>query len=216
MKAKRIINTKFCEVYFGLFAPCLIFYESLYADDRNRLAISFILFEVYITLNKSVGLGNRYGFYFSESPHKLIFIWKDYFKKVFMPWAYVLVERQLMTNENDIIHSSDNLLQSRTDVMFKAKQMKDICIRKYNCNNISYEYYVTYIIKRPYIFRNCSWFNNISYEIYTTLDKDSFTEEDKKNLNYCDSLIINTKHNIAIEHLINLNIAAKLNALKPF
>ena len=215
MKTINILNTKLCEIYFGLFAPCIMFHKSMFDDDRNRLVISLIIFKLYIALNKSVGLGSVYGFYFSETPHKLILVWNDKYKKIFMPWTMVLVERALMTNNNEIIHSSDNPLLSRTDVMFKANELKDICVRNYNCNNISYEYCLAYIIKRPFIFKKCSWFNNESYEIYTTLHKDCFTENDK-NLKHCDKLIINTKYNIAIEHLINLNIVSKLNSPNQF
>ena len=204
MKTFKLLNTKLCEIHFGLFAPCLIIYKNGYSHD-NRLTLSLILFKIYLTLNKYKKDTNKvtmYGFYFKSDPASFIFIWNDYSNSWLMPWTKVLVKRQLLT-VNDIIFLRDNECLSLAEIkdLMQDKEIAELCTRHYNYNDIEYKYYVTYIVKRPAIFKRFKLFDSESFEIYTTLAKPlknhSFTR-----------FKTGTKYNIAIPHQINTEIAA--------
>lgn len=204
MKDKLIFKSNFLEVYFGLFAPCLMIYKNGYSND-NRLTLSLILFKIYLTLNKYKKDTNKvtmYGFYFKSDPASFIFIWNEYNKSIIMPWCNVLIKRQLLTS-NDIILLKDNECLSLGDIkeLMKDNEISELCTRHYKYNDIDYKYYVTYIVKCPVIFKKLKWFSTSSFEIYTTLSKPlknhSFTR-----------FKTGTKYNIAIPHQINIEIAS--------
>lgn len=212
MKSFNILKSKLCEIHFGLFAPCLLLYKNGYNND-NRLTLSLILFKIYLTLNKYKKNTNKvtmYGFYFKSDPASFIFIWNDYNKSWLMPWNLVLIKRRLLTS-NDIILliPEDNECLSLGDIkeLMKDNDISELCTRSYKYNDIDYKYYVTYIVKCPAIFKKLGWFSTSSFEIYTTLSKPlknhSFTR-----------FKTSTKHNIAIPHQINIEIAAIES--KPF
>lgn len=204
MKSFVILKSKLCEIHFGLFAPCLLLYKNGYNND-NRLTLSLILFNIYLTLNKYKKNTNKvtmYGFYFKSDPASFIFIWNDYNKSWLMPWTLVLIKRQLLTS-NDIILLTDNKCLSFSDIkeLMKDKEISELCTRHYKYNDIDYKYYVTYIVKCPAIFKKLEWFSISSFEIYTILSKPlkhhSFTK-----------FKTSTKYNIAIPYKISTEIAA--------
>lgn len=209
MKLITLLNTKSCVGYFGLFAPCLMFYMNGYGN-YNRITISLIFFKFYLILNKSKQNNidvSMYGFYFKSDPDAFILCCNNYYKSILMPWTQVVVKRQLMTS-NDIIFETDNDCLSNAEIkeLMSDKELKELCTRYYNCNGKTYKYYVTYIIKRPALFKHIPIFNNESFEIYTTLDTPI---EGKSRLK------MNTKYNIAIEKQINAQIAA-FDSSEPF
>lgn len=205
MKSFNILKSKLCEIHFGLFAPCLIIYKNGYSHD-NRLTLSLILFKIYLTLNKykkDIDKVTMYGFYFKSDPASFIFIWNDYSKSWLMPWTKVLVKRQLLTS-NDIILLQDDeclSLSKIKELMKTDKELAELCTRHYKYNDIEYKYYVTYIVKRPAIFKRFKLFDSESFEIYTTLlqplEPHAFTR-----------FKMSTHYNIAIPHQINTEIAA--------
>lgn len=211
MKSFNILKSKLCEIHFGLFAPCLIIYKNGYSHD-NRLTLSLILFKIYLTLNKykkDTDKVTMYGFYFKSDPTAFVFIWNDYSKSWLMPWTNVLVKRQLLTSNDIILLQDDECLSLSTikKLMKNDKELAELCTRHYKYNDIEYKYYVTYIVKRPAIFKRFKLFDSESFEIYTTLAKPlnnhSFTQ-----------FKTGTKYNIAIPHQINTEIAALES--KPF
>ena len=210
MKSFRILKSKLCEIHFGLFAPCFLLYKNGYSND-NRLTVSLILFNIYLTLNKykkDTKEVAMYGFYFKSDPASFVFIWNDYSNSWLMPWTKVLVKRQLLTS-NDIILLQDDECLSLGNIkeLMKDKELAELCTRHYNYNDIEYKYYVTYIVKRPVIFKRFKLFDSESFEIYTTLlqplHNHTFTR-----------FKMGTKYNIAIPHQINTEIAALES--KPF
>lgn len=211
MKSFNILKSKLCEIHFGLFAPCLIIYKNGYSHD-NRLTLSLILFKIYLTLNKHKKATDKvtmYGFYFKSDPSSFIFVWNDYSKSWLMPWTKVLVKRQLLTSNDIILLQDDECLSlgKIKELMKTDKELAELCTRHYKYNDIEYKYYVTYIVKRPAIFKRFKLFDSESFEIYTTLAKPlknhSFTR-----------FKTGTKYNIAIPHQINAEIAAI--ASEPF
>lgn len=207
MKTFKLLNTKLCELYFGLFAPCIMFYKNGY-NNTNRLEISLILFKIYLSLNNTerddydVGM---YGFYFKSDPSAFICIWNGRSKSFLMPWVNVLVKRQLLT-VNDIIFLTDNeclsLVESRE--LMQDKEIAELCTRYYQYGDIKYKYYVTYIVKRPVLFKRFKLFDSESFEIYTTLNEPlpnhSFTH-----------FKMSTKHNIVLQYQINIELASMLS-----
>lgn len=209
MKDKIILKSNFLEVYFGLFAPCLLYYNNGYVHN-NRIVISLIFFKLYFNIggaNKQDSESEIYGFYFKSDPDAFIICWGDYCKTFLMPWINVLINRYLLTTD-DIILPIDNdcLSLKELDEYIHNEKTEALCTRYYSCNGKTYRYYVTYIITRPALFKHIPLFNNDSFEIYTTLDKPI---EGKSRFK------MNTKYNIAIEKQINSQIAA-FDSSKPF
>ena len=204
MKSFTLLNTKSCVGYFGLFAPCLIFYKNGYGN-YNRITISLIFFKFYLILNSSKQDDldtSMYGFYFKSDPTAFVFIWNGYSKSWLMPWTKVLVKRQLLTSNDIILLQDDECLSlGKIKELMKDKELAELCTRHYNYNDIEYKYYVTYIVKRPAIFKRFKLFDSESFEIYTTLmqplEQHTFTR-----------FKMSTKYNIAIPHQINAEIAA--------
>ena len=204
MKDKLIFKSNFLEVYFGLFAPCLLYYNNGYVHN-NRIVISLIFFKLYFNIgcsNKQDSEAKIYGFYFKSNPDAFIFCWNTYSKSWLMPWTKVLIKRQLLTS-NDIILLKDNECLSLSDIkeLMKDKELAELCTRYYKYNDIEYKYYMTHIIKRPIIFKRFKLFDSESFEIYTTLlqplKQHTFTR-----------FKMSTNYNIAIPHQINVQIAS--------
>jgi hypothetical protein len=204
MKDKLIFKSNFLEVYFGLFAPCLLYYDNGYVHN-NRIVISLIFFKLYFNIGSSTKQDSEadiYGFYFKSDPDAFIFCWNTYSKSWLMPWTKVLVKRQLLTSNDIILLQDDECLSlgKIKELMKTDKELAELCTRHYKYNDIEYKYYVTYIVKRPAIFKRFKLFDSESFEIYTTLAKPlknhSFTR-----------FKTGTKYNIAIPHQINTQIA---------
>ena len=210
MKTFKLLNTKLCELYFGLFAPCIMFYKNGY-NNTNRLEISLILFKIYLSLNSTERDDydvSMYGFYFKSNPSTFIYIWNGHSKSFLMPWVNVLVKRQLLT-VNDIIFLRDNECLSLAEIkdLMQDKEIAELCTRYYQCGENKYKYYVTYIVKRPVIFKNIKWFNifdNELFEIYVTLDEPLPTH----NFTHFK---MSTKHNIVLQYQINIELASMLS-----
>ena len=204
MKDKIIFKSNFLEVYFGLFAPCLLYYNNGYIHN-NRIVISLIFFKLYFNIggsNKQDSEAEIYGFYFKSDPDTFIFCWNNYYKSILMPWTQVVVKKQLMTS-NDIIFETDNDCLSNAEIkeLMSDKEIKKLCTRYYKYKDISYDYYVVLVVKRPVIFKRIDLFNSVSFIVYTTLAKPL----SKHNFTHFN---MNTKYNIAIPHQINVQIAS--------
>lgn len=210
MKTFKLLNTKLCELYFGLFAPCIMFYKNGY-NNTNRLEFSLILFKIYLSLNSTERYDSdisMYGFYFKSNPSTFIYIWNGHSKYFLMPWVNVLVKRQLLTSNNIIfLRGNECLSLAESRALLQDKEIAELCTRYYQYGDIKYKYYVTYIVERPAIFKNIKWlklFDTDSFEIYTTL------AEPLPNHNFTH-FKTNAKHNIALQHHINVEIASMLS-----
>ena len=125
MKDKKIFSNSNFEAYFGLFAPCIVYYRNGYVNN-NRLVISLIFLKLYFNIGKSNSNNSdakMYGFYFDSDPDSFIVAWNTYYKSWLMPWTKILVNRQLLTS-NDIILLKDDKCLSLDKIKELMKELK--------------------------------------------------------------------------------------------
>ena len=201
----KLIRTKKFEMDLGLFGPELTYHTNDYPGDNARLVISLILFKLYITLPwnskaKSFTPYTSYGVYSESDPDRLVFIWGNKVKALYMPWVRVLVSRTLLDVDNNPV-SIEKYGQIPTyneltvEIKFDSKNLNTIRSTKgygYEC-----EYYVTDEETRPLLFKWCKLFSKHSYSVVVWFNPE---------YNKCTGFTFNTEKNIALDSQINLQI----------
>ena len=135
MTDKIIFKSNFLEVYFGLFAPCLLYYDNGYVHN-NRIVISLIFFKLYFNIGGSTKQDSEadiYGFYFKSDPDAFIFCWNNYYKSILMPWTQVVVKKQLIEN----VGMLDSKFDGAQDFDFYDKMFENW---KYDFSNENFPY----------------------------------------------------------------------------
>lgn len=174
-----VLNTKWLEIYFGLFGPAITYHTTGYDDDNARLVISLIIFKLYITLpwkGKQADpfeMYAEYGFYCTNEPvHQFVWRWGTYYKTIPMPWAMVTKSISLLDNtpEYNVIKTY-SYKDSLGDLHSNVAANLDKCLCTYDNH---FNYYVERIVLVPLICKwlNVEWFKKIRYSV--TLMKGSF------------------------------------------
>ena len=198
------IKNKWIEVYFGLFGPCLTYHTSGYNDDNARLVISLLICQIYFTLpwkhhtKKTNEYCNTYGFYAASEPARMLFIWGDCYKAVFMPWSKVIIERELLDVHNEPVFCGvfDEVV-TYEDMMNEIKEIPSNYLNEAHGYGKDFRYFVAKIKTCPRIFRKRKWFSRTSYECYVDFEKD---------FNGYTNLVFNMTNNVCVDKQIELQL----------
>lgn len=194
MKDLTVVNSKWIEMYFGLFGPCLTYHTSRYKDDTARLVLSLILIKMYFTLPWSHRTDTYekygvYGFYTDGYPARIVFQWGNFCNVYIMPWEWVCVSSILLDKNGNLF----------------GEDFDESCGIHGSLYGYEFDYYVT---KNTYQRKFAKHFGNMCtmemYGVNVTFDKE---------VNGCKKLNFLVPYKSLITDQIHLNI---LSTLPPY
>ena len=193
-----IIRSKWVDVYFGLFGPCLTYHTSGYDDDNARLVLSLILFKLYFTLpwthktKSTYEFYATYGFYTANEPDRFIWQWGNTYKRWIMPWTMVCVKMRPVDIYGDVIDYPDTL---------NINECPDMYLRHDCLHGYEFDYWVGQQTLRPKLFKKLKWFDKTVYEVHV---------EFKNNVNGHKTLRFTIPENICVLGHIEVHLLAHL------